>query len=319
MGVRHSCADSITGKRRVDSGRAIGKAVLMAKWLLLDGLNLAFRAFYGMPELTRSDGFPTNAIHGWVRTLWYIEDDNRPERMVIFYDLGEDEQRKELLPDYKAQRTDTPPDLVKQLPFLKDFGEAMGFGRIEKAGVEADDLIGAAARSLSTAGDEVVIVSADKDLAQCIGPGVTQLLPPPTANPRLGWRKLDAEGVRKKFGVKPAQIADYLALVGDSADNIAGLRGVGPKTASKWLGAYGSLDGVIANCGMLNPKRFQNLVHQNVENLRKNLIMTTLRLDEDFGDLDHEPANPARVIALLEEMEMKRSALDAHHRYGVEI
>lgn len=291
----------------------------MAKWLLLDGLNLVFRSFYGMPELTRSDGFPTNAIHGWVRTLWRIEDDNRPDRMVIFYDLGEDEQRSELAPDYKAHRSETPPDLLQQLPAMKDIGQAMGFGCVEKAGVEADDLIGAAAQTLRNEGHDVVIVSADKDLAQCVGSGVTQLLPPPTANPRLGWRKLDEEGVKQKFGVKPEQIPDYLALVGDTADNILGLAGVGPKTASKWLGAYGSLENVINNCGMLNPKRFQNLVHQSAERLRLNLVMTTLRLDEEFGGLDSPPVDPMRVIALLEEMEMKRSAIDAHHRYGIEI
>ena len=117
----------------------------------------------------------------------------------------------------------------------------MGFGQVEKAGVEADDLLAAAAHELVAQGHQVVIVSSDKDLAQCIGSGVTQLLPPPTANPRLGWRMLDEEGVQKKFGVKPAQIPEYLALVGDAADNIKGLPGVGPKTASKWLSAYGSL------------------------------------------------------------------------------
>ena len=290
----------------------------MAKCLLIDGLNMAYRAFYGMPELTRSDGFPTNAIHGWVRTLWRLEDDNRPQNMIIFYDLGEDEQRLKLLPAYKAQRDETPPDLAKQLPMMKELGRAMGFGGVEKTGVEADDLLGAAAQELVAQGHQVVIVSSDKDLAQCIGSGVTQLLPPPTANPRLGWRMLDEEGVQKKFGVKPAQIPEYLALVGDAADNIKGLPGVGPKTASKWLSAYGSLENIINNCGRLNPKRFQNLVHQNAERLRVNLIMTTLRLDEDFGELAAPAVDPALVISLLEEMEMKRSVNDAIHRYGMQ-
>ena len=290
----------------------------MAKWLLIDGLNMAYRAFYGMPGLTRSDGFPTNAIHGWVRTLWRLEDDNRPQNMIIFYDLGEDEERSKLQPDYKAQRSETPADLAKQLPKMKELGRAMGFGQVEKAGVEADDLLGAAAHELVAQGHQVVIVSSDKDLAQCIGSGVTQLLPPPTVNPRLGWRSLDEEGVQKKFGVKPSQIPEYLALVGDTADNIKGLPGVGPKTASKWLSAYGSLENIINNCGRLNPKRFQNLVHQNAERLKVNLLMTTLRLDENFGELAAQTVDPARIIELLEEMEMKRSVNAAIHRYGMD-
>ena len=132
----------------------------------------------------------------------------------------------------------------------------MGYGGLEVDGVEADDLIGSAALQLAAAGHRVGIVSADKDLAQLIRPGVTQWLPPPTANPKLGWRELDEDGVAIKFGVTPAQIPDLLALVGDTSDNIPGIPGVGLKTAAKWLVQYGSLQGILDYCGEIQPKRF---------------------------------------------------------------
>ncbi len=286
--------------------------------LLVDGYNLAFRSFYGMPELNRSDGLPTNAIHGWVRTLWYLEDNQKPERMVVFFDLGGSQRHLDIREDYKAQRGETPPELEQQMPYIKDITRAMGYGGIEENGVEADDLIGAWAKKLSEEGVLVKIVSADKDLGQClIWEGVTQLSPPPTANPRLGWRDLDAKKVEGKFGVHPKLIPDYLALVGDTSDNIPGIPGVGPKTASKWLNLYGSLQGVIDHSGELNPKRFQQVVHKHREELQKNLEMTTLDPKLVVDSLDCGPADGSKVVSLLEELEMKKGAEDARKRYGV--
>ena len=288
----------------------------MARWLLVDGFNLAFRSFYGMPGLTRADGFPTGAIHGWVRTLWYLSDRMKPDRMAVFFDLDGDARREDLHPEYKAHRTDTPEPLEKQIPYLKALSVAMGYGQFEVSGVEADDLIGASAVRLAREGHEVLIVSADKDLAQCVQDGVEQLLPPPTANPRLGWRRLDAAGVREKFGVHPGQIADYLALVGDTSDNIPGLTGVGPKTAARWLNAYGDLERVIANCGKIKPLRFQAMVHASATRLRGNLALTALDRESDPGPLDPAPVNPLRVIEILEEMGMERACRDARERYS---
>jgi len=282
---------------------------------LIDGYNLVFRSFYGIRELTRSDGFPTNAIHGWVKTLWYLQDRKDCERLIVFFDRGADE-REELLPEYKKNRSETPPDLEIQVPIIKELTQLMGINIVEKDGVEADDLIGAYAKQYATAEKQVVIVSADKDLAQCLDEYVHQLLPPPTANPRLGWRLLTVDKVAEKFGVGADKVAEYLALVGDTADNIPGLQGVGPKTASKWLNEYGDLETIIAKANYITPARFQTLVAQSALQLRMNLKLTTLDTSHDVNcDVLIEP-QPKLLQAKLMELEMKRTAADVEKRYG---
>ena len=278
------------------------------KIALIDGFNLAFRAFYGMPELARKDGFPTGALHGWVRTLWWVEDNVKPDRMLVFFDLGGASRQVALREDYKANRTEAPEALEQQIPVIKEWTRAAGYVGVEAHGVEADDLIAAYSRHHSANGDNVLIISADKDLAQLVNDTVHQLVPPPTANPRLGWRELDPSGVEERFGVKPSQIADYLALIGDTSDNIPGLRGVGPKTAAKWLNQYGSVEEIIAHCGELNPKRFQSLVHEEVDTLRLNLQMTLLDSTLPVDETAHADPDFGRAVALLREMEMDKTA-----------
>jgi DNA polymerase-1 len=290
----------------------------MAKWLLFDGYNLAFRAFYGMPELTRADGFPTGALHGWVKTLWRLLDDHRPEGALVFFDLGGAQDRLALLPEYKAQRQETPEPLEKQIPVIKELTRAMGLVGVELDGVESDDLLAAQARMLANAGHEVLIVSADKDFAQCVDERVKILLPPPTANPKLGWRLMDAAGVVEKFGVPPERIADFLALVGDTSDNIPGIDGCGPKTATKWLTEFGSLEGVIAAAGSLKPERFREQVAARADDLRRNLKLTTLRTQSPLPMIGIGAPDPARLFALLEAMEMKSSAAEARKRYTLQ-
>jgi len=289
----------------------------MAKWLLLDGYNLAFRCFYGLPEMTRSDGFPTNAIVGWVRTLWLLQDKEKPDRQIMFFDLGRSEERMALHPEYKANRAETPPNLKAQVPWLKKITSAMGIPIIERQGVEADDLIAAAALKLNSEGHDVYIVSSDKDLAQILKPGITQLLPPPTANPKAGWRVLDAKGVIEKFGVTTEQIVDYLALIGDSSDNIPGVPGVGPKTAVKWIKEYGSIEKIIEKANYISPPRFQSILPKYKDLLNKNKEMIKLKDKLDVGMLEKEDAKPKELINILEEMEMQKAVKDAQERFGV--
>lgn len=283
---------------------------------LVDGSNLAFRAFYAMPDLTRGDGFPTGALHGWIRTLWYLQDAEPGSRLVVCFDCGEDVRRVALLPTYKAQRAECPPALIQQWPVLGELAAAAGAIVVERANVEADDLIASAAAQMAEAGEAVAIVSADKDFGQCVGGLVCQWLPPPTAQPKLGWRKLDAVGVLDKAGVRPDQIADYLALIGDTVDNIPGLDGVGPKTAAAWLTRYGDLEGVISHCGELKPVRFQGVVHAAQARLRRNRELTVLRRDLAV-DLPPATVQPEKLVALLETYEMRHSAKEARRRHGL--
>ncbi|MDP0499407.1 MAG: 5'-3' exonuclease H3TH domain-containing protein [Verrucomicrobiota bacterium JB022] len=286
------------------------------KFALIDGYNLAFRAFYGLPELTRADGFPTGALHGWVRTLWWVDDNVGADRLVVFFDLGEPTRHTTLQADYKAQRTETPAPLKQQIPYIKQWTRGMGYLGVEKDGVEADDLIASYCKHLTAEGHEVVIVSADKDLTQLVNNEVMQWMPPPTANPRLGWRQMDEAAVEAKFGVPPKMIPDYLALVGDTSDNIPGIAGVGPKTAAKWLLQYKSVEGVIQHCGELNPKRFQGLVHAGQNDLRRNLQMTTLDCTQPIEPLGEGHPDADLVINLLTEMGMTRSADEAVKRFA---
>lgn len=288
----------------------------MAKWLLVDGYNMAFRAFYGMPELTRADGFPTGALHGWIKTMWRLQDQEKPDGMLVFFDLGGSQDRLALHPEYKAQRKETPEPLEKQIPLIKDLTRAMGLVGIELDGVESDDLLASQARMLAAAGHDVLIVSADKDFAQCVDDRIKILLPPPTANPKLGWRVLDAAGVKEKFGVPPAQIAEYLALIGDTSDNIPGINGVGPKTAAKWFEEFQTLEGIIAGVGNLKPERFREAVARDADRLRMNLKLTTLSGRSPLPHVGPGEPQAAKLFALLETLEMRSSLTEAQKRYS---
>jgi DNA polymerase-1 len=288
----------------------------MAKWLLVDGFNLAYRCFFAIPELTRADGFPTNALHGWVKSLWRLSDQEKPDGVVVFFDLGGAQDRLLLLPEYKAHREEMPEALSKQIPIIKELTRAMGLGGIELSGVESDDLLASHASSLAKKGDQVLIVSSDKDFAQMVGERIKIMLPPPTANPKLGWRVMDEAGVLEKFGVPPSRIADYLALVGDTSDNIPGISGVGPKTASKWLAEFKSLEGVIEAAGRINPERFRAAVAGSADLLRRNLKITTLNLSLPPPSTEHSAARPGDLFSILERMEMRSAAAEARERYG---
>ena len=287
----------------------------MAKWLLIDGYNIAYRSFFAIPELTRSDGFRTNAIHGFLRTVWKLEDQEKPDHIAVLYDSGEPTTRTKLLPTYKANREGIPHALSQQMPWIKKLTRALGYHLIEREGEEADDLIAAMAKKLKKEGNVVYIVSADKDLAQCIEPGVFQLLPPPPANAKAGWRLLNEAGVEEKFGVPPEKLVDYLSLIGDIADNIPGISGVGPKTAAKWIKTYGSVECVIQKANYLLPKRFQGIIQDNTELLRRNIQL--IGLNSRLEIATHKPMSPDpnKLQAIFDDLEINKAGADARKRH----
>jgi DNA polymerase-1 len=285
------------------------------KALLIDGFNLAYRCFFAIPELTRGDGFPTNALHGWVKSIWKLTDQEKPDAVAVFFDLGGSQDRLALHPEYKANREEMPDALVRQIAPIKALTRAMGLKCVEQNGVESDDLLASEALALARAGGEVLIVSSDKDFAQIVGERIQIMLPPPTANPKLGWRRLDAAGVAEKFGVPPAKIPDYLALVGDVSDNIPGIQGVGPKTATKWLASFAGIEEVIARAGELQPERFRPVVAAAAERLRLNLKLVTLNLGIPVVPLEKPAPQLAELTRLLEELEMRSALTEARERY----
>ncbi len=289
----------------------------MSKWLLVDGFNLAYRCFHALPELTSSKGVPTGALHGWVKSLWKLIDQEKPDVTLVFFDLGESEDRIALHADYKAQRKPMPDPLRQQIEPIKQLTRAMGLAGIEVQGVESDDLLAAEAVRQAREGRDVIIVSSDKDFAQIVDDRIKIMLPPPSANPKLGWRLLDAAGVQEKFGVPPSQIAHYLALVGDTSDNIPGIDGVGPKTASKWLAECGgSVDSVLAKAAELKPERFRDVVAASAELLRRNLKLTTLNLALPAVKPEWRTPQPEELFRLLDEFEMRSTGADARKRYA---
>ncbi len=287
----------------------------MSRWLLIDGFNLIYRCFFATPALTRSDGFPTNALHGWVKSVWRLVDQEKPDRTVVFFDLGGSEDRLALHPDYKAQRAEMPADLERQIEPVKALTRALGLGSVEHYGVESDDLLASCAVARATLGDEVLIVSSDKDFAQIVGPRIRILLPPPSAQPKLGWRLLDEAGVKEKFGVPPDRIVDYLALIGDTSDNIPGLTGVGPKTALKWIEAHHDLEGILAAAPSITPDRFRAPLAEAAERLRLNRRLVTLDTRLPQPELPAPTPDLPALLGLLESMEMKSTLAEARSRY----
>lgn len=288
------------------------------KWLLLDGFNLTFRAFYALPELTRPDGFPTGALHGWNRLQRSLVEREKPDRVVAFFDLEGSTRHLELHPEYKANRAETPEPLKRQIPEVKRLAGLLGARVIERAGIEADDLIASFAARRAASGDEVLIVSADKDFGQCVGGRVAQLAP--TNNPKDPWVRLDSAGIEAKFGVPPAHVADYLALMGDSVDNIPGIKGVGPKTAAKWISEYGDIEGVLAAAPRIEPVRFREVLASSADLLRKNRTLVTFRTDYPTDEAER-PADFdfAGLSAFYEAMGMQAARKDLEKRRQTEL
>jgi DNA polymerase-1 len=223
----------------------------MSRLVLIDGSSYLYRAFHALPPLTGPDGAPTGALFGVVNMLRATLKEN-PDYTAFVVDASGPTFRDKLYPEYKANRPPTPPDLKVQVEPMMKIVEALGFPILRVSGVEADDVIGTLALQASAQGIPVTISTGDKDFAQLVRPGIT------LTNTMTG-SVLDEAGVVEKFGVRPAQIVDYLALMGDAVDNVPGVDKCGPKTAAKWLGEYGTLASVMANAEKISGKIGENL------------------------------------------------------------
>jgi len=234
---------------------------------LIDGSAYIYRAYHAIAPLTNSKGVATNAVLGFIKMVQKLINENRPKYIAITFDSKGPVFRHDLYKEYKANRPPMPDDLREQLPFIKKFVTASNILMLEEAGVEADDILASIAKKYSAKGHKVVIVSGDKDLLQLVDENVNMFDP-------MKNKMMDRVEVEKKYGVRPDQLLDFFALVGDSADNVPGVPGVGPKTAEKLIVSYGSLDGLYEEVETLKKSKMKDKIIDNREQayLSKQLI-----------------------------------------------
>ncbi len=269
--------------------------------ILVDGSSYLFRAFHALPPLSNSKGQPTGAVYGVINMLRKLRDEYQPEYMAVVFDAKGKTFRHEMYEDYKANRPQMPDDLQVQIEPLHKLVKAMGFPLISVDGVEADDVIGTLATRASERHLKMLVSTGDKDLAQLVNADVTLIN---TMNDQI----LDETGVEEKFEVPPARIIDYLTLVGDSSDNIPGVPKVGPKTATKWLKKYGSLDNLIAHADEISGKIGDNL-RNSLDKLPLSRELVTIRcdldLELDLDDLKMQPADDKVLHDMYVELEFR--------------
>lgn len=270
----------------------------MKNLYLVDASNMFFRAFFAIPPLTNDKGMPTNALYGFLSMSLKLIRDVRPDYLVYCFDMKEPSFRSELYPEYKAHREEMPENLKPQIPYLKKLTALLGVSCVEKAGFEADDVIGTLAMLAVKEHVNAVIVSGDKDFAQLVRPGVTLY-------DTMKDVRIDVDGVKAKFGVRPDQFIDYLAIVGDASDNVPGVRGVGPKGAEKLLSDFENLDKIYEKIGEIKGATQKKMIEsKDSAYLSRKLatIVTDVKLDLSLDDLKMKPLDRDPLRELLQEL-----------------
>ncbi|MBW3566365.1 MAG: DNA polymerase I [Proteobacteria bacterium] len=270
-------------------------------FVMVDGSSYLYRAFHALPPLRNSRDEPTGAIYGVANMLRRIPTEYGSDNIVVVFDAKGPTFRDELFKEYKAQRPPMPDDLRAQIEPLHELVKALGFPILQISGVEADDVIGTLAQQALKLDCPVVISTGDKDMAQLVKPGITLVN-------TMTNRTMDRDGVKEKFDVWPEQVIDYLALVGDTSDNIPGVPKVGPKTAAKWLNEYRTLDAIVAHAGDIKGKVGESL-RENLEQLELSKELATIRcnveLDIGPGELRMLPKDTDTLRDLFTRFEFR--------------
>lgn len=274
--------------------------------LLVDGMALAYRAFHAIRELRTRDGVPTNALFGFIKMTRQLQELYRPTHEAVVFDGGLPAERMALLPSYKAQRPEMPEALASQLPMIEQFLDAARICRVRVEGEEADDAMATLVEAGRGEGFEVLMATSDKDMYQLVGPGV-RVVSPVKDGPEMG-----EAGVLQKTGVRPDQMVDWLALTGDSVDNIPGVPGVGPKTAAKLLQEFGTLACVWERLDNVAPERLRENLRAHREHVERNVHLVSLRRDvpgvPPLAGLARRMPETRRLVGLLEGLEMNSLA-----------
>jgi DNA polymerase-1 len=277
---------------------------------LVDGSGYIFRAYHALPPLTRkSDGLPVGAVSGFCNMLWKLLREARntdvgitPTHFAVIFDYSSKTFRNDLYPEYKANRSAPPEDLVPQFGLIREATRAFGLPCVEMEGFEADDLIATYCRLACEAGGDTTIVSSDKDLMQLVGPTVGMYDP-------MKDRQIGIPEVIEKWGVPPEKMIDLQALTGDSVDNVPGVPGIGPKTAAQLLEQFGDLDALLARATEIKQEKRRQSIIDNADKARISRDLVTLKTDvpvavgEGLEDFILQPADGPKLIAFLKAME----------------
>jgi DNA polymerase-1 len=276
------------------------------KVLLLDGHSLAFRAFFALPDtLVTSSGQVTNAVYGFTAMLIKLLADERPQGVVVCFDKGVPQFRLDRYAEYKAGRAETPDLFRQQLPLIREVLQALQIPMLEREGYEADDLLATLTRLCREHGCEVIIVTGDRDILQLVGDGIAVIM---TRRGISDVIRYDAATVFERYGVTPAQWTDFVALKGETSDNLPGVPGVGDKTAAQLINKYGDIEQVIAHADELTP-RLRGAIKERAEQVRINKelgrLLDDVSLDVDPAKFHLEPWDDEAVRALFASLEFR--------------
>ena len=253
-----------------------------SRLILIDGSAYIFRAYYALPPMSRKDGTPVNAVFGFTNMLVKLIEDYREEKLIVIFDAARENFRNKIYKKYKANRGETPEDLIPQFDLIKKCVKAFNIPQLELVGFEADDIIATYTVLATNSKIPSLIVSSDKDLMQLVNQNVEMLDP-------IKNKKIGIEGVIEKFGVNPEKVVQIQALTGDRVDNIPGAPGIGPKTALELIKQFGDIEGLIKNVELINQEKRRNIIKDSKEDIRVSLKLVSLdkevKLPIDIKDI----------------------------------
>jgi len=265
--------------------------------VIVDGYSFVFRAYHAMPPLTRpEDGLAVGAVYGFTSMLMKLLSTMKPSHLVVVFDAGKKTYRNEIYPEYKANRPPPPEDLIPQFPLVREAAKAFNIKILEQVGFEADDVIATLVRMAKANKEKILIVSSDKDLMQLVNPEVKMY-------DALRMKLIGEKEVKEKFGVFPNKMRDLLALMGDSSDNIPGLPGIGPKTASELLNKYDNIPEIIKHSGEIKQPKRREAIENGTSILDLSVKLVSLRddlhIDIELKDLKAQEINSAKLLEFL--------------------
>ncbi len=269
--------------------------------VIVDGYGFVFRAFFSLADFKTSKGEPVGAIYGFMNMILKVLNSLSPEILIVVFDSGKKTFRSELYPEYKANRKEAPEDLKPQFPLIRNAVEAMNLKYVEVEGFEADDIIATYSKIIEKNGGKSIIISSDKDLMQLVKNGITEFYDP------MKNKFIKEEDVEQKFGVKPHQVKDFLSILGDSSDNIPGIKGIGEKGASELLNKFHTLENIYEKLSEIEKPRLKKLLEEGKEMAFLSQKLASLHFDVNVPNIEDfkiKPFNKEILYSFLAKYEM---------------